>query len=183
MKPRIRPVEEPTDEQRKLLAKTLPGPDGKPLNVFATLVREPELMKRMNALGGFFFVSGSIPPRERELVVLRTAGFCGSDYEVAQHRWIGTTVGLTDAELDAAVDPGSDHVWGSGDAELLAFTDELLATGDVSDATWDAALDGSDDRRLELLVLVGYYRLLASVLNAIGVEVDSATQTTLERGT
>ena len=50
MAPRIPPVEAPDEEQQELLAKTLMGPDGEPLNVFKTLAHRPRLLRRVNNL-------------------------------------------------------------------------------------------------------------------------------------
>jgi alkylhydroperoxidase family enzyme len=175
MTPRIPPVTEPDEAQRELLAKTLPGPDGAPLNVFATLAHLPHLLQRVNALGGYFFVKGGIAVRERELVILRTAAFIGSEYEIGQHRWIGAKAGLTPEEIEAALDRDRDHRWSADDAALLAFTDELLRTDTMTDATWDAVGGRYDDhQRAELLVLVGYYRMLGGVLNGLRVELDAS---------
>lgn len=181
MSPRIAPVDQPDDEQRELLAKTLPGPDGQPLNVFATLAHLPHLLRRVNALGGYFFVKGSIEVREREIVILRTASRIGSDYEIGQHRWIGAKAGLTPAEIEAAIDPSADHDWSPDDRALLAFTDELLDTDTIGDAAWEAVGGRYDDLgRAELLVLVGYYRMLGGVLNGLGIELDRSVAAGLE---
>jgi 4-carboxymuconolactone decarboxylase len=182
MAPRIPPVRDPDDEQRELLAKTLLAPDGSPLNVFATLAHRPHLLRRVNALGGYFFVHGGIEVRERELVILRTASRIGSDYELGQHRWIGAKAGLTPGEIEAAIDPSAEHPWSDDDAALLAFADELLATDTISDATWASVAGRYDEvQRLELTVLVGYYRMLGGVLNAIGVELDETVAGGVER--
>lgn len=173
MAPRIAPVTEPDDEQRELLSKTLLGPDGTFLNVFATLAHLPHLLRRVNALGGYFFVKGGIEVREREIVILRTASYIGSEYEIGQHRWIGAKAGLTPEEIEASLDPKADHDWSEDDAALLHFCDELLATDTVSDATWDRLAGRyGDTQRAELLVLVGYYRMLGGVLNGLRVELD-----------
>jgi 4-carboxymuconolactone decarboxylase len=172
--PRIAPLEDPDEEQAKLLAHSLPGPDGRPLNVFRTLVRSPELMKRMNGLGGYFFVHGTIATRERELIVLRTASTARSSYEIGQHRWICAEAGLNDDEIEAALDAARPHDWSPADRALLRFTDQLLATDSVTADAWAALESYGDQGRMELLVLVGYYRLLAGVLNGIGVELDAS---------
>src|SRR5690606_25010610 len=122
--PRIAPVEQPDEEQSELLAKTLMGPDGQPLNVFKTLARVPQLGRRVNALGGYFMRHGDFPLRERELVILRTAALCRSDYEIGQHRWIGREMaGLSDAEIEAALDPELAFEWSEDDELVLAATD------------------------------------------------------------
>jgi 4-carboxymuconolactone decarboxylase len=169
--PRIPPVAEPDEEQAALLAKTLRGPGGEALNVFATLAHRPQLLRRFNGLGGYFFTGSGISERDRELVILRVGELAGSAYEVAQHRWIAARSGLSDAEIEAAIDPSRSHDWSPADAALLAFAGELVATGTVYDETW-AAVEYPDEQRMELAMLVGFYRMLAGVLNAIGVEVE-----------
>ncbi|HEY4281239.1 MAG TPA: carboxymuconolactone decarboxylase family protein [Conexibacter sp.] len=172
MPPRIAPVREPDEEQREALAKTLHVPDGTPVNVFATLAHQPQLTRRVNALGGYFMAHGTIALRERELAILRVGAAADCDYEIGQHRWIAANAGMSAEEVAAALDPQSDHAWAPADAALLAFVDELLATGTIQDATWESLAGWGDDGRVELLVLVGFYRMIAGVLNALGVELD-----------
>lgn len=182
--PRIEPVENPDSEQAKLLSKSLPGPDGQPLNVFKTLVRWPELMRRVNALGGFFFVAASLDPHERELVILRTAAFARGSYEVGQHRWLGAEVGLSPDEIAAAIDQRLEHAWSPEHSAMLALVDELLETDTVGDKTWNAAaLYFDETQRTELLALVGYYRMLAGILNGLVVELDGSVEELLARPT
>lgn len=171
--PRIDPVHSPDDVQREALSKTLHNPDGTPVNVFATLVHQPQLMRRVNALGGYFMAHGSIPIRERELVILRVAATCESAYEIGQHRWIaGQKTTLTADEIEAALIPGSTHAWSTEDGHLMGFVDELLSAGTIADETWARMAGWGDTGRLELLVLIGFYRMLAGVLNAVGVDLD-----------
>lgn len=179
MTPRIAPVQAPDEEQRALLATTLARADGAPLNVFATLAHVPRLAGRVSALGGYFAVHAALAPRDRELVILRTAARIGSDYELSHHRVIGAVAGLTEAELAAAADPSSaSHVWSEADAALLALADELTESHRVSDATWAALADRGDGERIELLVLVGTYALLGGVLNGLEVELDGVPPAT-----
>lgn len=171
--PRIDPVREPDGEQQQSLSKTLHAPDGTPVNVFATLVHQPQLMRRVNALGGYFMAHGSIPLRERELVILRVAGTCDGVYEEGQHRWIAAErAAMSTGEIEAAINPAITHAWLADDAALLGFVDEVLSTGTVTDATWTSLESWGDTERMELLVLIGFYRMLAVVTNALDVELD-----------
>jgi 4-carboxymuconolactone decarboxylase len=182
MTARIDPVADPDEATRELLAKTYLGPDGQPLALFTTLAAQPRLMRRVNALGGYFMAHGRLEFRDRELIILRTAALSGSAYELAQHRLISVEAGLTQEQIDAAADPGSEHSWNDEDRMLLDFTAELLATHTVSDATWERlGTRFDDDQRVELLMLVGFYRMLAGVLNGIGVEVDASVAAALSR--
>lgn len=171
--PRIAPIEQADDAQREALSKTLPGRDGMPLNVFKTLAHRPKLLRRVNSLAGYFVVHGSIPVREREIVILRTAARAASAYELAHHRGFAAEAGLSAGEIEAAIDPGSTHIWSQRDGALLRLTDELFLQDGVSDETWESLADPwGDAGRLELLTLVGFYRMLAGVLNAVRVEAD-----------
>jgi 4-carboxymuconolactone decarboxylase len=171
--PRISPVEEPDAEQRELLEKTLIGPDGRALNIFATLAHHPRLLKRVNALGGLFMAHGSLSARERELVILRAAFRAGSEYEWAQHVVIGRKAGLTDAEIERVRDVEGDGAWTDSERTLLHVADELHADGDLSDATWSALLEShTPEQALELIVMIGFYAMLAGYLRSVRVQVE-----------
>ena len=173
MTPRIPPVATFDEEQAKVLAKSPQRPDGRPLNVFATLAHRPALMARVNALGGYIVTRGLLDFRTRELVILRTAGTARSTYELYHHRPAGERAGLTAAEVAAAADPSRRQAWDAADRALLDVVDELLSTRTISDDRWaklTAAFD--EDRCLEVLMLTGFYAMLAGMLNGLGVEPD-----------
>jgi AhpD family alkylhydroperoxidase len=171
--PRLPPVESFDEAQHAALAKSPRRPDGRPLNLFATLVRRPALMARVNALGGYFATRGLLSDRARELVILRVAGTLRCEYEARHHRPVGERAGLTAVELDAAEDPSRAYAWGADDRALLDAVDELLERHELSDERWaalSAALD--DDRCLEVLVLTGFYAMVAGTINGAGIEPD-----------
>jgi 4-carboxymuconolactone decarboxylase len=171
--PRILPVAKPDEDQRARLAKTPMGPDGQPLNLFSTLAHRPRLMARVNALGGCLALDSALAPRERELVILRAATNARCAYEIGHHRVLGERVGLSPAEIDAALDRVSAHAWAAADWALLRVVDELADSADVSDDAW-SGLDGvlEQDGRVDLLVLAGFYRMIGGFLNAARVEQD-----------
>src|ERR1700761_2268448 len=178
MQPRIHPVSDPDEDQIARLAQTPLGDDGEPLNVFATLAHRPQLMARVNALGSCLMFNSSILWRERELVILRTAATIGCDYELTHHRSLAATSGLTDAEIESAVRGDRDYPWTAADQALLDATDQLLERADLDDSTWNS-LDGilDEPQRIELIVLVGFYRMLGGALNSLRVEVDDRLMT------
>lgn len=173
MAPRIPLPEQLDDEQLAELVKSPRRHDGQPLNLFATLVRLPQLMRRVNALGGYFPTRGTLDGRTRELVILRTAGLLRCEYELLHHRSEGERRGLTTAEVNAAADPELSHPWAPEDRALLGFTEEVVSRRPVSEECW-SALDGvlDDDQRLELLILIGFYTMVAGMLTTVGVELD-----------
>lgn len=100
------------------------------------------------------------------------AATCGSDYELTQHRRIGRRSGLSAEEIARVEADGLDG-WSGSDRVLLAVADELLAAEDVADETWATLRREYDERvAIELVMLVGHYRMLATALRALRVRPD-----------
>jgi AhpD family alkylhydroperoxidase len=172
--PRIAPVTDPDADLLGRLAAAPSGADGRPLNLFGTLAHRPRLLSLVNALGGRLMFDALLSDRERELVILRTAAHARCAYEIGAHRALGATAGLDAAEIASALEPGSAHPWAAADGALLRVADEVATGADVGDEAW-AALDGvlDDAGRVELLVLIGFYRMLAGLLNGARVAGDA----------
>ena len=171
---RIPPLadDERDDAVRDLLAALRPNPDGPELNIFPTLARHPDLFKAWLPFGGYLLVNGELPARDRELLTMRTALNCRSDYEWGQHVPIAVTAGLTEGEV-ARIGTGDpdDPDWAPFDAALLRAADELHADSRISDATWAVLMSRYSDRQvIELCMLVGQYHLVAFALNSLGVQ-------------
>jgi 4-carboxymuconolactone decarboxylase len=181
-RPRIAPASPRTPEEADLLGKTLLDPTAEPLNVFRTLLNHPQLLKRFNALGGLLMTRGDLDPRFREIAILRVAERAGSTYEFAQHTPLAMKYGLSDDEIESLRSGGIGGRFTGFETDLVAAVDELLETSDVSDPVW-AALEAelSVPEILELLVLVGFYRMLAGVLNAARVELEPSAREESER--
>ena len=170
--PRIEPIIEFDAELAEILGTALTR-GGKPLNIFGTLGHHPKLLKRFNLLGGFLLNKGLIPPRERELVILRVGANARAEYEFGQHTVIGLDCGITQDEIDALVRSPETHGWSHSDRALIALADDLHADDCVSDSTWaELADEWSEAQLAELLVVAGFYRLVSGFLNSTGVQLD-----------
>ena len=102
--PRLSPVDLTSNTVDPELTQILEGAlthDGTPLNIFGVLGLHPKLLKRFNLLGGFLLNKGLLPPREREIVILRIGWNAQAKYEFGQHTIIGKQCGLTDDEITA----------------------------------------------------------------------------------
>jgi len=143
------------------------------LNIFRTLAHHPKLAKRWLVFANHILAKNSLPPRERELVILRIGWLCRSEYEWAQHAVIGAREGLRDDEiLRIAAGPDAPG-WSDADRALLRATDELARDAFVSDATW-RALERflSTQQLMDLVFTVGEYNLVSMALNTFGVQLD-----------
>jgi alkylhydroperoxidase family enzyme len=165
--PRVPPL--PIDELDAEIRERLG--DGPVLNIFRTLAQHPKLMKRWLVFGNHVLGRSSLPPRERELVILRIGWLCRSPYEWGQHVRIALASGLSQAEIDR-IPSGPDAAgWSDLERALLRATDELHADAFISDATWAALAGGLDTHQLmDLIFTVGQYNLVSMALNSLGVQ-------------
>jgi 4-carboxymuconolactone decarboxylase len=172
--PRIAPLPEAewSAEQRELLAVVTRG---KPAaNVFATLVRHPKLFQRWTPFGGHLLYASSLAPRERELVILRTAWRTRSEYEWGQHVEIARRAGLGEAEIARVAEGAEAAGWTAHEAALLRAVDELSRDARISEASWQAlSLRLSEAQMMDLIFTVGAYAMLAMALNSFGTPLDA----------
>lgn len=173
-RPRLEPLamDEMDAQQAQLIepSRTLRDP---PLAIFRTLVRHPVLYRRAMALGSQFMFEGLLSHRQREVVILRVAVRTCSVYEYGQHVVIGQLSGLSSDEIAALVDERPAGEWAPVEQALVAMVDDLCSVDCVGDATWTALGAELDEKQvMEAIVLAGYYRMLAGLLNSAGVALD-----------
>jgi len=151
---------------------------GKPLtgtHLVCTQLRHPALAKAFLAFNAHFFYASKLPPRVREILILRIATLRHADYEFVAHVELGRRAGLTDADI-ARIELGPTAPGlAPEDAELLRAVDELKAEACISGETWSLLARRFDAQQLlELVFIVGCYETLAMALNSIHVELESA---------
>ncbi len=172
--PRIEPLpEEQWTPSVRADLDGIPLFQDRPFNLFTTLARHPRLLHRWLPFGGKLLLRGSLPARDRELLILRAAHNTGSDYEWGQHLPIADEAGITGTEVERVVAGPDAAGWSAFDASLLRAADELHATSTLSDATWAALADRyGEECLIEVPLVVGHYTMLAYFLNALRVPLD-----------
>ena len=93
MKERVAPL--PPDERDERQAE-LVRYAGSEFGVYTTLVRHPDLFADFMVLGRRLLRQSSLEPRDREMLILRTAYRCRARYEWSHHDVLGRRAGLTD---------------------------------------------------------------------------------------
>ncbi|HEY0104876.1 MAG TPA: carboxymuconolactone decarboxylase family protein [Rhizomicrobium sp.] len=170
-KARITPLAdtELSDEQKDVLKPF--GP--RILNIFRTLARAPKALDRFNQWGGYILSRrNDLPPREREIVILRTGFLCKSGYEWTQHVAIGKREGLRDDEI-ARIKQGAGAGWSAADAALIRAADELHADQFVGDATWNAlAAHFTQKQCMDVVFTAAQYTQVSMFLNSFGVQLE-----------
>ena len=122
----------------------------------ATMIRHRELFQRQADLSAKLF-AGALPFRLTELVLLRTAWLSKGAYVWGHHSQVAKkNCGFTSEDIERITVGSSAPGWDELDRAVLAAVEELDATSDISDETWEVLAHHLDDKQLiELPILVG----------------------------
>lgn len=167
------PAEQWDDAVQQALAVMLPEERRNPddaSNILTTFVRHPALTKAFLKFNVHLLFNSTLPPRLRELAILRVAHRTDSKYEWVQHVKIGMREGLSEEDV-AGVQRG--EAADEFDRTILAGVDELMDTFELSDATWSALSERFDERqRMDFVFTIGCYITVAMALKTFGVELE-----------
>ncbi len=179
MKPRIRLSDAShwNEATRAVLGDATPAAescDGNgPPNILYTIAHHPNLLSPFLGFTSALALRGVLLRRNAELLALRTAWNCRSDFEWGHHVEYGLAHGLLPEEIGRIVSGPGHPDWGSRERVLLLAADELHADQHLTDDTF-AMLRGawSDAEIVEIVFVVGNYTMLSMVANATGVPVE-----------
>jgi len=109
----------------------------------------------------------ALPPRLRELLILRTCVAARNDYEWHLHvDTISERMGLTPAQIaDTRQEKPSLALWSEAERAAMLLVDTLVAWLNVDDGLYAAAREHFDDAQLiEMTQLVGMYTGVAMLV-------------------
>jgi 4-carboxymuconolactone decarboxylase len=150
-------------------------------NALSTFAHHPALAKAFLRFNVHLLYSSTLPPRIRELAILRVAHRRDCAYEWTHHVDIAKQEGISDDEI-AAVRGGSAGSFEAFERAVLTGVDELEEKSQLSDQTWAALGERlNDQQRMDFIFTVGCYALLAMAFNTFGVELENADQHLQER--
>ena len=174
--PRVQPLDPETAEGLAKEQLERAAERGPVLNITRTLANYPELSRAWGRFARHVLSESSLPPRERELVILRMGWNCRSGYEFGQHRRIGQEAGLTLEEVERVKQGPDAEGWNDHERALLRATDELHADAFISDETWSALAQQYDTQQLmDVVFAAGQYNLVSMALNTLGVQLEPGT--------
>lgn len=149
----------------------LPGP----INVFSMLAHAETTLKPVMRLGGAILGKQKLDPRLREICLLHAMRLQHGEYEWVQHVPLARALGATEAQI-AALESGrgDDPAFSEADRAALRFTREAVEKVAASEAALAGVRAHLSDREVvELLVMVGFYSMLARFTETLGIELDA----------
>lgn len=154
----------PAEQQAIEEFRRLRGTD--PFGPFLALLRSPELMTRVSAVGEYLRYRSALPPRLSEFVILITAVHWQQQYEWDLHAPIARQAGVAQATLDALAAGQRPEGLDENQAALYDFCRGVHAGGSLDSGVHARAVQAVGEQgAIDAIGICGYYAMLAMVLN------------------
>ncbi len=155
-----------------------------PANIFNMMAHAETCLKPVMKLGGTLLGKLELDARLRELCLLQAVKVAGGEYEWLQHVPIALDLGANQDQI-TALEKGEDRAacFDATEQAALVFTRELVAAGKASPESLGALRRHLSDREVvELILMAGFYTMLARLTETLGVENDPPIGSALVRG-
>lgn len=148
--------------------------DGSLVGPFGALLLSPTVGDALQQVGAAIRFGCGLSPVVREVAILSVAARRRSGFEWWAHEPIARRAGLTDQQVAALKAGEPPDFEDSAVTAAHAFSAALIAGGRPDDATFEAAREALGlDGVMELVTLVGYYNLLAQLMQTFEIEVPT----------
>jgi alkylhydroperoxidase family enzyme len=146
-----------------------------PPNMHLTFGKNPALYESWLPFATYVIPASSLPHRDRQILILRTARTWRSGYVWSQHVEISKFFEvLSDQEIAALGDESPDSAaWSALEHALITACDETRTEGAISGPVWDVLAGAYDEAQLlDVVFTIGQYALISTSLRSLEVELD-----------
>jgi len=170
---RVAPVQAGTRPALAGMEARIAAARGRISPLYQVLLNSPPVVEGWEAMLTAIRQKTSLPPRLRELIILRVAVLNGAPYEFEAHVPHARAAGVPDALLDAlrqGVQPPALVGLQTGEGEVLALTDAMTRDIEVPDACFEPLRAHFDEQGLvELAATVAAYNMVSRFLVALRI--------------
>lgn len=146
------------------------------INVFKMIANSTNAAPDVLALGRTMSVGSSLPPIEREIVILRVAHLTNAEYMAHEHHTVALRHGFSESKIASVALYPDDRALADLDdfeRQLIDFTDAVVRTGNAPDEPFNAMeLHYDRSRLVELVMLIGFYMMVGRVMNTFALELE-----------
>ena len=115
--------------------------------------------------------TSTLPPRDREILILRTSALSHADYDWGHHVPAARRAGLSDEEIARIARGPEAEGWSDFDAALLRAADQLHRDQFITETTWTALARRYNERQfMDAVFTVGQYTMVSMFLNSASVQ-------------
>lgn len=150
---------------------------------YRLLFHSPRLAVLVARLGEYFRFQSALDPVVRETAILATAREVGSQYEWTHHEHVARRVGVRQEVIEAIRSGRAPMGLPPKEGVFAQVAKEMVRDGGLSSRTFQAVLHLlGPEQTVDLLALVGFYAMLASVFSAMGLELEEDLEPLLPDG-
>ncbi|MEO7404463.1 MAG: carboxymuconolactone decarboxylase family protein [Burkholderiales bacterium] len=166
-----------TPEQRRIANDIGAARGGVVRGPFAIWLRNPEIADRANQFGNALRIAGKLDKRLFELMILVVARHWSAQYEWFAHEKQARENGVSDAVIEAIRHRRKPVFERADEALVYDLVSEMNETRTLSQPTYDLALAHfGQDLMIELVTSLGFYTMVAVVLNGFDAPVPDGTR-------
>ncbi|OFW97239.1 MAG: hypothetical protein A3D94_13730 [Alphaproteobacteria bacterium RIFCSPHIGHO2_12_FULL_66_14] len=173
--PRIAPLKrEDAAPQVEAMYRRMEAMGNSPPNMHLTFGKNPGLYEKWLPFATYIIPASSLGHRDRQILILRSAFKWQCGYVWSQHVRISRFfAALSDQEIAALCNDGTDESWSPTERALIAAVDETRTVGEISDPVWKVlAVRYGEDQLLDLVFTIGQYALISTALRSLRVQLD-----------
>jgi alkylhydroperoxidase family enzyme len=162
-------LDQASPEVREMLGR-LPAP----ANIFRMLAHAPTCVKPVMKLGGTLLGKLQLEAKLRELCLLHAVRLADGTYEWAQHVPIARDLGCSEAQI-GALEAGEEDAacFTAREKAALKLTRGVVLEVRASEPALAEAYKHLSEREIvELIIMAGFYVMLARLTETLGVEPD-----------
>jgi alkylhydroperoxidase family enzyme len=142
-----------------------------PWSLFDMVCVNPEFADSFYAyVADYVNVTMAMPPRRREMIILRVAVVTNAPYERQHHEAVAETVGLPADDRRRIIEGPDAMGFSEEDSAVLRAVDDLVLRQRIGDSAWqDLSRTLDHAALLEVIALTAAYLLAAMVLKTFDV--------------
>jgi alkylhydroperoxidase family enzyme len=150
---------------------------GTPGDYWTTFALVPDLLfNARDSLMKLMQPGRKLPPKLRELAIVRTGIVGDSRFEYSQHLKVARMVGVSEDKLAAIKGWATSDKFNDAERAVMQATDEIVGRNLVEDETFAALkIHLADGQILELFYVIGLWRMHGMIVRALHLEFDNET--------
>jgi alkylhydroperoxidase family enzyme len=171
------PSKDQVNDELKDVFQSMERRGSQVLNIHKVMAHCPRVGREFLRLGNAILFHGSLPPRFRELAILRVGDLAEATYEWTQHVPIGLMAGLTEEQIKTMHQWKDSSLFSDQERAVLQYIDEVAQNIRVSEETFRAVRDFlTEEQIVELTTTIGYYGMVSRILEALEIELEENKQ-------
>jgi 4-carboxymuconolactone decarboxylase len=139
--------------------------------VLRTFAHHPALANAYSPLNVHLLTKNTLPVKQRQIAIMRTAWICKSTYMWSSHLRTSARCGLSSEMYEPIQKGADDPYFADFERIIIRATEELVNDRVIGEANWEAlAAEWNKQQMLDFMFTVGCYAMVAGVMNATRVQ-------------